>query len=70
MLMMAKVTIGFSPVMPVFVRVSWLYVCSFRSQFFCRSVAAHTLEHWHRCGFFHILMTLGTGNTHAGVQLT
>lgn len=69
-LVMAKITVGFSAVMPILVGVVRLYVSGFLSQFYRLTMTAQTFFHRYRFGFFHLSVALGTFDTLAGMQFT
>lgn len=69
-LVMAEITIGLSAVMAVFVRVMWLNVSGFLSEFYRLAMAAQAFFHRYRFGIFLVLVTLGTINTLTDMQLS
>lgn len=69
-LVMAKITIGLGAVMPVFVRIMWLNVSGFLSEFYRLTMAAQAFFHRYRFGVFLVLVTLSTFNTLTDMQFS
>ncbi len=70
MLVMAKITIGLSAVMAIFMWVEGLGICGFLREFCRLAMAAQAFFHRYRFGVFLVLVTLDTFNALTGMQFS